>query len=101
MYPEMQFALIGDDTQGDLNAFGNIVKDDSSRIAAVFIRTASDAMSDDEIAAKELIEQAGVPLWLGPDYATGQDFLRATGLASDKDATQIIEVIEETDGAAT
>lgn len=99
-YPGTRFALIGDDTQGDLTAYGAIVADYPGRIAAVFIRTAGEAFSTEEEVAKAVIESNGVPLWLGPDYATGKDFLRATGLASDRDATQIIEVIEETDGAA-
>ena len=91
-FPTMKFALIGDDTQGDLAAYGQIVDKYGSQIAAVFIRTAGEAMSPEEIEAKRMIERANVPLWLGPDYATGQAFLRESGLLSDGDAAEIIRV---------
>jgi len=95
-YPETRFALIGDDTQGDLTAYSAIVADNPGRIAAVFIRTVGEAFSAGEEAAKAVIEASGVPLWLGSDFATGQEFLRSTGLASDDDATQIVKAIEKT-----
>ncbi|WP_209349007.1 phosphatase domain-containing protein [Pontixanthobacter sp. CEM42] len=94
-YPDMRFALIGDDSQGDLTAYGDIVADHPGRIAAVFIRTVGAAFSPEEIAAKAVIEANAVPLWLGGDYKTGEAFLKATGLASDKEATQIVTTIDK------
>ena len=99
-YPEMRFALIGDDTQGDLVAFGDIVSQHPQRIAAVFIRKAGEEFSPEEVLAEVAIKSAGVPLWLGDDYTKGQEFLKATGLASDGDAAQIVKTIEESQKAA-
>ncbi|GAA4642354.1 App1 family protein [Pontixanthobacter gangjinensis] len=93
-YPAMQFALIGDDTQGDLTAFNGIVTDYPDRIAAIFIRTAGEQFSPEEALAKANIEASEVPLWLGPDFSTGEEFLNATGLDKDSDATHIVETIE-------
>ena len=100
-YPDMRFALIGDDSQGDLTAYGDVVADNPGRIAAVFIRLVDTQLSAEEIAAKAVIEANGVPLWLGSDYTTGQAFLRATGLASDADAAQIVKTIDNSQKAAS
>ncbi len=89
-YPGMRFALIGDDTQGDLTAYGAVVADYGEQIAAVFIRSAGDALSQQEEEAVRTIEASRVPLWRGPDYATGEAFLTQTGLIGDKDAAQIV-----------
>lgn len=95
----MRFALIGDDTQGDLTAYGAVVKENPDRIAAVFIRKAAgEAFTEDELAAKSAIEGAGVPLWLGEDYSTGEAFLAEAGLAGDGDARQIVETVEKQAG---
>ena len=98
-FPDLQFALIGDDTQGDLVAFGKVVADYGPRIAAVFVRRAGEAFSAEESAAKATIEAAGVPLWMGADYATGQAFLEAAGLDGDDAARRVVERIEK--GAPT
>lgn len=95
LYPEMKFALIGDDTQGDLPAYAGVVTDNPGRIAAVFIRTAGEAMTPEEEAGKAAIEQAGVRLWLGNSYETGQDFLESAGLSHDAEAGQIVETVED------
>ena len=94
-YPDWRFALIGDDTQGDLPAFARIATSDRGRVAGIFIRRAADeTLSPEEIAAKAEIEAAGVPLWLGDDYAAGQAFLQRAGIAHDEEAEQIIETVE-------
>ncbi len=94
----LQFALIGDDTQGDLTAYAQVVRDFPDRIAAVFIRTAGmEAFSAEEEAAKAAIEQAGVPLWLGKDYATGKAFLQAAGIAGEPEAERVMELVESGD----
>ena len=99
-YPDMRFALIGDDTQSDLTAYGAVVADHPGRIAAVFIRTAGEEMTAEEIAAVQVIEESGTHLWLGNTYEMGQDFLADVGLAHDKDAAHIVETIEKRDVSA-
>ncbi len=98
-YPAMRFALIGDDTQGDLTAYGAVVADHPGRIAAVFIRTAGEAMTAEEVAAVTTIRDSSTHLWLGNTYAIGQDFLADVGLAHDRDAAQIVETIEKQEQA--
>ena len=93
-FPDMPFALIGDDTQGDLTAFGDIVARHADRIRAVFIRKAGEAFSPEELEAKATIRAAGIPLWLGDAYKTGQDFLRAIGLDQDGEAEKIVEAVD-------
>ena len=41
-----------------------------------------------------MIRAAGVPLWLGEDYSTGEAFLAEAGLGHDDEARQIVETIE-------
>ena len=94
-YPDMRFALIGDDTQGDLPAYADTVQANPGRIAAVFIRTGADPLSPEEIAGRSMIEAAGVPLWLGDDYATGKDFLRANGISTEGETAQIVQTIQD------
>ena len=93
-YPDLRFALIGDDTQRDLPAFADVVERKPRRIAAVFIRTSGTPFSPEEVAARATIEAAGVPIWLGDTYETGQAFLRATGLNKDRQARAIVETVK-------
>lgn len=80
-FPHLQFALIGDDTQRDLVAFGNIAAEYPGRIAAVFIRAVSMApLNEEELQAVDVIEKAGVPYWSGSDYTEAKRFLRGAGL---------------------
>ncbi|MEE4204687.1 MAG: phosphatase domain-containing protein [Erythrobacter sp.] len=80
-FPQLSFALIGDDTQRDLLAFGSIARDHPDRIAAVFIREVAGApLTDEEIRAKAAIEGAGVPFWTGSDYRAAASFLKTAGL---------------------
>jgi phosphatidate phosphatase APP1 len=94
-YPAMRFALIGDDTQGDLAAYADTVQAHPGRVAAVFIRTGSGSLGPGEIAGRAIIEAAGVPLWLGDDYATGEDFLRAAGISTKGETAQIVHAVQE------
>ena len=94
-YPERRFALIGDDTQGDFHAFSEIAVANQGRIAAIFIRNADETLSPEEESAKQTIESAGVPLWLGSDYSTGHEFLEAIGLDGDGEASEIVDTVEE------
>lgn len=92
MYPEMRFALIGDDTQGDLPAYARAVERNRQRVAAIFIRTtAANQLSPEEQAARAVIEASGVPLWLGDSYAIGKDFLTAAGFTPGGETEQIVK----------
>ena len=100
LYPEMRFALIGDDTQGDLPAYADVVQANPGRVAAVFIRTGAGSLSPAELAGKAMIEAARVPLWLGDDYATGRDFLRANKLSTTGDTSHIVDIVRKAEKAA-
>ena len=96
MYPELRFALIGDDTQGDLPAYARVVERNRQRVAAIFIRTtAANDLTPEETAARALIEAAGVPLWLGDSFAVGRDFLTAAGFTPGGETEQIVRVVEK------
>lgn len=80
-FPALKFALIGDDTQKDLAAFGSIAAEFPGRIAAVFIRSVTgEPFTDEELHARDIIETAGVPFWTGSDYGEAKAFLRGAGL---------------------
>lgn len=93
-YPELRFALIGDDTQGDLTAFGAIVAERPEQVRAVFIRRAGDPFTPEELVARSAIETAGVPLWLGESYDSGKEFLRSIGLGRDGEAEEIVKAVD-------
>ncbi len=99
-FPDMKFALIGDDSQGDLTAFADIALENPGRVRAIFIRKVGDAMSADELNAKASLEAAEVPLWLGSSYETGHEFLASVGLLADEEARAIVETVEATDPEA-
>ena len=94
-FPAMQFALIGDDTQGDLPAFGRVVGDFAGQVRAVIIRRAGDPCTAEETAAKAAIEAAGVPLWLGESYESGRAFLSSIGLGHDGEAEEIVKAVDK------
>ena len=93
-YPEIRFALIGDDSQGDLTAFAKIATADPARIRAIFIRKVGEAMSPEEEEAKAKIEAANIPLWIGEGYAENRKFLGSIGLAGDDEAENILDTVE-------
>ncbi len=96
LYPELRFALIGDDTQGDLPAFADAVRAFPGRIAAVFMRTvAGEALSAEEEAACSSIRAAGVALWLGDSFAIGEQFLHALGFTPGGETEQIVKAVEK------
>src|SRR5690606_42073423 len=95
MYPDLRFALIGDDAQGDLPAYAEVAQSHPGRIAAIFIRTtARHALSPEETAAQAAIEASGVPLWLGDRCAVGEDFLAAAGFTTGGETEQIVVAVE-------
>ena len=96
MYPTLRFALIGDDTQGDLPAFAELVAVYPGRIAAVFLRMVSQqSFSAEEEAALAAIKLTGVPLWLGDSYEVGLAFLRTLGFTPGGETEQIVRVVEK------
>ena len=95
-YPELRFALIGDDTQADALAYAAAVTAHPGRIAAVFIRQAPGAgIGADEQRALDAIVAAGVPLWSGSSFEVGADFLDALGFTAGGETAQIVAAIDE------
>ena len=95
-FPDRHFALVGDDTQGDFDAFAQVAAIAPDRIAAIFIRRAASAPLDEaELAARQQIEKLGIPLWVGDSYDVGQDFLREAGLAGEAEPRQLVVAVEE------
>jgi phosphatidate phosphatase APP1 len=95
-FPDKRFALIGDDTQGDLPAFAEAVARHPGRIAAVFLRTvAGEPMTEAELAAKGQLRDSQVPLWLGDTFATGRDFLHALGFTPGGETERIVRTVEK------
>ncbi|MBX7528163.1 phosphatase domain-containing protein [Qipengyuania vesicularis] len=92
-YPDIKFALIGDDSQGDLTAFSAIAVDNPGRVRAVFIRKVGEAMSPEEVAAKAALDAARIPLWMGEGYDEGHQFLASIGLLEDGEAEKIIDSV--------
>jgi len=96
LYPELDFALIGDDTQGDLPAYAAAARDYPGRIAAIFIRTTGGAgLSAQEEEARATITAAGVPLWLGDSWETGRDFIRSIGVTPGGETEQIVRAVDK------
>lgn len=93
-YRDMRFALLGDDSQGDLTAFAALAAAHPGRIRAIFVRKVGETMTAAEDAAQAAIEAAGIPLWLGAGYDRMQDFLAAIGLDDDQDAQSIAATVE-------
>ena len=96
-YPDMKFALIGDDSQGDLTAFADVALENPGRVRAIFIRKVGERMTIDELTAKANLEAAKVPLWHGGSYDTGHNFLASIGLLADDEAKAIVDTVEATD----
>ena len=95
-YPDMRFALIGDDTQGDLPAFADVVAAHGPRIAAVFVRRVSkDPLSADELSAQKTIKQAKVPLWIGESYRAGMEFVQWLDPQPDDETAQIVKAVSK------
>lgn len=99
MYPTLDFALIGDDTQGDLPAFAGAVSAFPGRVAAVFVRTVGKALSPEEEQAIATIRSAQVPLWLGDSFAVGEEFLCTLGFTPGGETEQIVKVVEKVETA--
>lgn len=95
-FPELRFALIGDDTQKDLAAFGAIARAHPGRIAAVFIRSVSgEPLNDEALHARDIIEKAKVPFWMGTDYTAAKAFLRNAGLELEGGVKKLVKTATE------
>ncbi|GGD62384.1 DUF2183 domain-containing protein [Erythrobacter arachoides] len=95
MHPELRFAMIGDDTQGDLPAFAHAAAAFPGRVAAVFIRKAAEEeFSPEELAGQAALKAAGIPLWLGRSYDEGLDFLRSIGVTPGGETEHIVRTVE-------
>lgn len=92
-YPDMKFALIGDDSQGDLTAFADVAAHTPHRVRAVFIRKVGEAMTPEELAAEQSLKAAGIPLWMGEGYEEGRKFLASIGLLEDTEAKNIVKSV--------
>ncbi|MHA6318613.1 App1 family protein [Altererythrobacter sp. CAU 1778] len=101
MHTRLRFVLIGDDTQGDLPAYAEIAREHGDRIAAIFIRKAGAPLSPEELAAKNTIAAADIPLWLGEDFAEAGDLARQVGLVSTRKADAIVETMVAAEQGAT
>ena len=87
---DLRFALIGDDSQGDVTAFGEIAERYGKRIAAIFIRRTGDPHSAEETAAIATIRARDIPLWLGESFEMAAGFLEAAGLSYRGETAQIV-----------
>lgn len=84
-YPDMRFVLVGDDSQKDLSVFGSIAAARPNRIAAVFIRRVTARKPGGaDVSAQARLRHAGVPFWMGDDYAAARAFLSEAGLDFDR-----------------
>ncbi|MFN2259144.1 MAG: App1 family protein, partial [Parasphingopyxis sp.] len=94
-YPDHRFILLGDDTQGDAEAYATAVRDYPGRVAAVFIRMAGpEPPSGARHDALEAIRAAGTPVWTGSAYDEGHQLLDTLGLDRDPQAEQLVEATE-------
>lgn len=97
-FPHLRFALIGDDTQKDLATFGTVARAHPGRIAAVFIRAVTgDPLDGEGLRAKEAIERAGVPFWMGSDYTAAKAFLRNAGLELEGGVNKLVKTATDRD----
>lgn len=96
IYPDLRFVLIGDDTQGDAEAYADAVTDYPGRVEAVLIRTTSkSALSARKKAAIDRIRESGVAVWVGSAFDAGQSMLARLHIDDSGDAARVIEVGEE------
>jgi phosphatidate phosphatase APP1 len=95
LYPERRFALVGDDSQGDLTAYAKVLDEHPAQISAIFIRKVGEPFSAEEAQAKQAIHAAGVTLYIGRSWDEGRDFLSDSGLGASDDAKTVVDAIED------
>jgi phosphatidate phosphatase APP1 len=95
-YPDLRFAMVGDDMQKDLFAFAEVAARYPDRIAAIFIRSISkNTPSEAQQAARSAIEKAGVPFWTGSDYTAAKGSLAAAGLVLDGQLKDLLRTLSQ------
>ena len=95
-YPSLRFVLIGDDTQGDAEAYADAVSLYPGRVEAVLIRTTStSAMGPRKRAAVERIRASGVAVWIGDGFDVGQKMLETLRIDRTGDTARVIDPADE------
>ncbi|WP_420605965.1 phosphatase domain-containing protein [Novosphingopyxis sp.] len=95
-YPDLRFILIGDDTQGDPEAYADAVTAYPGRVEAVLIRTTShEALGVRKKAAIDRIRASGVAIWVGSAFDAGQHMLARLGLDEAGDAARVVEANQD------
>lgn len=90
-YPDLRFILIGDDTQGDAEAYADAVTNFPGRVEAVLIRTTSpSALTAGKRAAIGRIRDSGVAVWVGSAFDAGQKMLAKLHMDRDGDAAHVV-----------
>ncbi|QLC25153.1 DUF2183 domain-containing protein [Parasphingopyxis algicola] len=91
-YPALRFVLIGDDTQGDAEAYWHVARDHPGRIAAIFLRMATgEEIAPEKRAALDNLRTAGIPVWTGPAFDAGHEMLAQLGFDMDGDTARLVE----------
>lgn len=91
-YPKLCFVLIGDDAQGDAEAYADAVARYPGRVEAVFIRTTGKALpTGRKKEALDQIRESGVKLWLGSAFDAGRPMLAQLGIDTDGDIAELID----------
>ena len=94
-YPDLRFVLIGDDTQGDAEAFWHVARDHPGRVAASFIRMATgETIAPEKRAALDSLRAAGVPVWTGPAFDAGRDMLSELGFDPAGETSRVVDAAE-------
>lgn len=95
LYPGRRFALVGDDSQGDLAAYAHVLAQHPAQVSAIFIRKVGQPFGPEEIAARQAIEKTGVPLYIGQGWDEGREFLSASGLGESEEAQTVVTAMQE------
>lgn len=99
-YPALRFVLIGDDTQGDAEAYWHVARDHPGRIAAIFLRMATGTeIAPEKQAALDNLRAAGIPVWTGPAFDAGHEMLARLGFDADGDTARLVETDRPAAGA--
>ncbi|MEM8695493.1 MAG: App1 family protein [Pseudomonadota bacterium] len=94
-YPDHRFVLIGDDTQGDAEAYWSTARDHPDRIAAVFLRMAAGKpIASQKANALAQLRGQGIPVWTGPVFDAGHAMLEKLGFDSDGETAKLVAATE-------
>ena len=97
-YPQLDFILIGDDSQGDVAAYAEAVTSHADRVSGVFIRNVHDkSLSPEERSAIAAMRAAGVPVWEGSAWDAGDKMIEAMKLTASGEVAQVSKTLEKTE----